>query len=184
MHGFPPSPPWQAGGHPVLVPLRPHWRQAPDHDRRPARRDRRVPVRRPARRPPVAQAADQAAGAGGVLRPGPGLPGRRPRGTRGRQAALPARHGRRGKFAALAARHHEVTPRAGPLGAVPVRPQVTVPTLRALLAPGNLADAHPPTVTWRSAVVRVPRPPPTIPPGAGSGLAGAAVSVPADRRPV
>ncbi len=72
---------------------------------------------------------DPAAGASGVPRPGTGLPGRRPPGARGRQTGP-----RRAQLAAFAARDDEVTPRAGPFRAVAIWPQVTLTTLRALLA--------------------------------------------------
>jgi hypothetical protein len=59
----------------------------------------------------------------------------------------------------LTARHHEVTPGAGPLRAIPVRPQVAFPALRALLAPGTPSQTHQHTVTTDRAGITMPRPP-------------------------
>ena len=58
------------------------------------------------------------------------------------------RPGRRGWAGALTARDDEVTARTGPLGPVSVRPQVSLPALRALLARG-MATPHGPTVARR-----------------------------------
>src|SRR6266576_3314697 len=66
----------------------------------------------------------------------------------------------RGWAGALTARDDEVTARADPLGAVSVRPQVSLRALRALLVRG-MATAHAPAVAWHlppSAVTRHRRP--------------------------
>src|SRR5262249_40398190 len=52
-----------------------------------------------------------------------------------------------GQLAPLTARHDEVTLGAGPLRTIPVRPQVALAALRALLASGTLAKTHQHTVT-------------------------------------
>lgn len=51
-----------------------------------------------------------------------------------------------------------MAPRAGPLRAIAIRPQVALPACRALLTLASLADAHLPTVTTHPAVPMVTRP--------------------------
>jgi len=63
----------------------------------------------------------------------------------------------RGELAAFTARHDEVTPGAGPLRAIPVRPQVALPTLRALLAARPLTKTHRYTVARHRAGFTMPR---------------------------
>ena len=51
-----------------------------------------------------------------------------------------------------------MAPRAGPLRAIAIRPQVALPACRALLTSASLTDAHLPTVTRHPAVPMVTRP--------------------------
>src|SRR6516164_5423798 len=67
-----------------------------------------------------------------------------------------ARPGLGGQLASLTARHDEITAGAGPLRAIAVRLQVTLPALRTLLAPGALAKTHQHTVTRDRAGVTMP----------------------------
>jgi hypothetical protein len=79
----------------------------------------------------------------------------------------------RGWAGALTARDDEVTARADPLGAVSVRPQVSLRALRALLVRG-MATAHAPTVARHlppSAVTRHRRPSEWREPAAGGPAA-------------
>lgn len=50
--------------------------------------------------------------------------------------------GNSGQFAALTARQDEVTPRAGPLRAITVWPQVGLPASRALVASASMKTPH------------------------------------------
>jgi len=63
-----------------------------------------------------------------------------------------------GELAAFTARHDEVTPGAGPLRPIPVRPQVALPALRALLDARPLTETHQHTVTRHRAGFTLPRP--------------------------
>ena len=65
---------------------------------------------------------------------GTGLPGARPPRVRRRRSPPQVGRAPRGQVAAFTARHDEVTPGTGPLRAIPVRPQIALPALRALLA--------------------------------------------------
>ena len=82
-----------------------------------------------------------------------------------------------GQLAPFTAGHDEVTPGAGPLRAIPVRSQVALPALRALLAPGRLAMTHQHTVTRDRAGVTRPRPLPA-PASHNPGGRGPACGVP------
>ena len=83
---------------------------------------------------------------------------RRPPDTITLRTAAPADRGEPHQFAALTAREDEVAPRANPLRAIAIRPQVALPARRALLTSASLADAHLPTVTRHPAVPMVTRP--------------------------
>jgi hypothetical protein len=86
------------------------------------------------------------------------LPRRRSPDTISQRTAAPAGRGEPRQFAALTAREDEVAPRAGPLRAIAMRPQVALPACRALLTSASLTDAHLPTVTSHPAVPMVTRP--------------------------
>ena len=86
------------------------------------------------------------------------LPRRRPPATISQRAAAPADRGEPGQFAALTAREDEVAPRAGPLRAIAIRPQVAPPARRALLTSASLTDSHQPTVIRHPAAPMVTRP--------------------------
>jgi hypothetical protein len=88
------------------------------------------------------------------------LPALRPPLIRWRRSWSQTGPGLGGQLASLTARHDEITAGAGPLRAIAVRPQVTVPALRALLAPGALAKTHQHTVTKDRGGITMPRPPP------------------------
>src|SRR5690242_7532902 len=78
---------------------------------------------------------------------GTGLPGALPPRVRRRRSLSQCGRGPRGELAPLTARHDEVTPGAGPLRAIPIRPQVALPALRALLDVRPLTKTHQNTVT-------------------------------------
>ena len=86
------------------------------------------------------------------------LPRRRSPDTISQRTAAPADRREPRQFAALTAREDEVAPRAGPLRAIAIRPQVALPACRALLTPASLTDAHLPTVTRHPAVPMGTRP--------------------------
>ena len=86
------------------------------------------------------------------------LPRRRSPDTISQRTAAPAYRGEPRQFAALTAREDEVAPRADPLRAIAIRPQVALPASRALLTSASLTDAHLPTVTSHPAVPMVTRP--------------------------
>ena len=88
---------------------------------------------------------------------GTGLPGARPPRVRRPRSPPQVGRGPRGEVAAFTARHDEVTPGAGPLRAIPVRPQVALPALRALLAARPLTKTHQYTVTRHLAGFTMPR---------------------------
>ena len=96
------------------------------------------------------------------------LPRRRAPDTISQRTAAPATGGSPRQFAALTAREDEVAPRAGPLRAIAIWPQVALPACRALLTSASLTDAHLPTVTRHPAVPMVTRP--ADPPHASTGL--------------
>src|SRR5215831_10100978 len=86
------------------------------------------------------------------------LPRRRSPDAISQRTAAPASRGESRQFAALAAREDEMAPRADPLRAIAIRPQVALPACRALLTPASLADAHLLTVTRHPAAPMVTRP--------------------------
>ena len=88
---------------------------------------------------------------------GTGLPGALRPHVRRRRTPSQCDRGPRGELATLTARHDEMTAGAGPLRAIPVRPQVALPALRALLAPRPLTKTHQHTVTIHRAGFTMPR---------------------------
>ena len=99
--------------------------------------------------------------------------GLRPR-VRRRRSLSQCGRGPRGEVAPLTARHDEVTPGTGPLRAIPVRPQVALPALRALLTAHPLTKTHQHTVTRDRIGFTMPRPlspPATRLPTAASAIA-------------
>ena len=90
------------------------------------------------------------------------LPRRRSSGTISQPPAAPVGREEPSQFAAITTREDEVAPRAGPLRAIAIRPQVALPARRALLPSASPTDAHLPTVTRHPAVPTVTRLPTTV----------------------
>ena len=82
---------------------------------------------------------------------------RSPDSISGRTGASVGR-GEPSQFAALTAREDEVAPRAGPLRAIAIWPQVALPARRARLTSASPTGTHLPTVTRHPAMPAVTRP--------------------------